>query len=629
MCFIVFFIGIAHLVEFVIPSVRLVVSLNPFHSIVCGIALNSLQDNCTGPQPGLVMSNSGEAPENPGLLLSNSGKALDQPGLLLSNSGKALDQTGKKQYVKQVTGRHNDTELHLAVKKGDLEAVKQLLGNVKSKNGLQSPQADHTVIDIEMGESLPSLVDEVNELGETPLYLAAEQGHLEVLKELLKFAHPETLTKKNRLGYDVLHIAAKQGHIGIVKEILNLQPGLSKTFDLSNATPLISAAIKGHVEVVNELLAKDCQLIEIARSNGKNALHFAARSGYTEIVTALLEKDPHMVRREDRKGQTALHMAAKGANCLEVVKVLLKVDPAIVMMPDKKGNTALHVATRKKREEIVRELLKMQHISVNTLNRSNQTAMDLAEELPYSEAATEIKACLADFGGVRAKGLNQPRDELKKTVSEIKHDVLYQLRQTEKTNKNVNGIAKDLKKLHREGINNATNSVTVVAVLFATVAFAAIFTVPGGNINSGEATVANRASFQIFFVFNAIALFTSLAVVIVQITLVRWETRSQRKVVEVINKLMWLASVCTTVAFVASAYIVVGRHAQWLAFAVTFIGGIIMVSVFGTMTYFIVKFKRSRSFRRLRRSSNSRSSSWNLPSEFSESEIDSHRIYAI
>lgn len=138
-----------------------------------------------------------------------------------------------------------------------------------------------------------------------------------------------------------------------MKEILNLQPGLSKTFDLSNATPLISAAIKGHVEVVNELLAKDCQLIEIARSNGKNALHFAARSGYTEIVTALLEKDPHMVRREDRKGQTALHMAAKGANCLEVVKVLLKVDPAIVMMPDKKGNTALHVATRKKREEVL------------------------------------------------------------------------------------------------------------------------------------------------------------------------------------------------------------------------------------------------------------------------------------
>ncbi|KAH9326409.1 hypothetical protein KI387_006587 [Taxus chinensis] len=591
--------------------------------------LNSLQDNCTGPQPGLVLSNSGKAPVQPGLVLSNSGKALEQPGLLLSNSGKALDQTGKKQYVKQVTGRHNDTELHLAVKKGDLEAVKQILGNIKSKNGSQSPQADHTVIDIEIGEIQSSLVNEVNELGETPLHIAAEQGHLDVLKELLKFAHAETVTKKNRTGYDVLHIAAKQGHIGIVKELLNLEPGLSKTFDLINATPLISAATNGHTEVVNELLAKDCQLIEIARSNGKNALHFAARRGYVEIANALLEKDPHMARRTDRKGQTALHMAVKGANCLEAVKVLLKFDPAIVMLPDRSGNTALHVATRKKREEIVKELLKMRDISVNALNRLHKTAMDLAEGLPYSEAATEIKECLAGFGAVRAKDLNQPRrDELKKTVSEIKHEVYNQLRVTEKTNKNVNGIAKELKKLHREGINNATNSVTVVAVLFATVAFAAIFTVPGGNVSTGEATVANRAAFQIFFVFNAIALFTSLAVVIVQITLVRWETRSQRKVVEVINKLMWLASMCTTVAFVASAYIVVGRHAQWLAISVTFIGGIIMASVFGTMTYFIVKFKRSRSFRR-RKSSNSRgSTSWNLPSEFSESEIDS-RIYAI
>uniref|UniRef100_A0A0C9QTX4 TSA: Wollemia nobilis Ref_Wollemi_Transcript_9892_2283 transcribed RNA sequence n=1 Tax=Wollemia nobilis TaxID=56998 RepID=A0A0C9QTX4_9CONI len=584
--------------------------------------------NCTGSQPGLVLSNSGKALDQTPKVSLQDNCTGSQSGLVLSNSGKALDQTGKKQYVKQVTGRHNDTELHLAVKKGDLEAVKQLLAGVNLKNGLQSPQADQIEIDIEIGEIRSSLVNEVNELAETPLYIAAEQGHLDVLKELLKFARPETLMRKNRTGYDALHIAAKQGHIAIVKELLDFEPNLTKTIDLSNATPLISAATKGHIEVVNELLAKDCQLIGIARSNGKTALHFAARGGYTEIVTVLLEKDPDLARRTDRKGQTALHMAAKGANCLEAVKVLLLVDAAIVMLPDRNGNTALHVATRKKREEIVKELLKMRDISVNALNRSHKTAMDLVEELPYSEAATEIKEYLAGFGAVRAKDLNQPRDELKKTVSEIKHDVYNQLRQTEKTNKNVNGIAKEIRKLHREGINNATNSVTVVAVLFATVAFAAIFTVPGGNINSGEATVANRPSFQIFFIFNAIALFTSLAVVVVQITLVRWETKSQRKVVTVINKLMWLASICTTVAFIASAYIVAGRHLQWLAITVTFIGAIIMIGVLGTMTYFIVKFKRSRSFRKQRRLSNrSEFGSWNLPSEFSESEVD--RIYAI
>lgn len=559
-----------------------------------------------------------------GLNSSQDNVTRAQPSLVLSNSGKALEQTGKKQYVKQVTGRYNDTDLHLAAKKGDLEAVKKLLDGLNSQNSVQNPQAD-----IEMGEIRSCLVDEENELAETPLYIAAEQGHLDVLKELLKFAHPETLAKKNHTGYDVFHIAAKQGHISIVKQLLNHNPDLSKTLDLSNATPLISAATKGHVEVVNELLARDSQLTGIARSNGKNALHLAARSGYTDIVRALLAKDPQMARRTDRKGQTALHMAAKGANCLDVVKELLQVDPAVVMLPDRNGNTPLHVATRKKREEIVKELLKMPDINVNVMNRLHKTAMDLAEELPNSEAASEIKDCLADFGAVRAKDLNRPRDELKKTVSEIHHEVYHQLRQTEKTNKNVNGIAKELKKLHREGINNATNSITVVAVLFATIAFAALFTVPGGYgyTVSGEATVANSALFQIFFISNAFALFTSLAVVVVQITLVRWETKSQRKVVEVINKLMWLASACTTVAFIASAYIVAGRHELWLAITVTLIGGIIMISVLGTMTYFVVKFKRHRSFRK-RKSSNSRgSNSWHLPSEFSESEMD--RIYVL
>ena len=130
---------------------------------------------------------------------------------------------------------------------------------------------------------------------------------------------------------------------------------------------------------------------------------------------------------------------------------------------------------------------------------------------------------------------------------------------------------------------------------FSTIAFAALFTVPGGYGYSvyGEATVANNTLFQIFFISNAFTLFTSLAVVVVQITLVRWETKYQRKVVGVINKFMWLASACITVAFFALAYIVAGCHELWLAIIVTLIGGIIIVGVLGIMTYFLVKLKRN------------------------------------
>lgn len=253
--------------------------------------------------------------------------------------------------------------------------------------------------------------------------------------------------------------------------------------------------------------------------------------------------------------------------------------------------------------QIVNELLLLPETNVNALTRDRKTAMDIAEGLPLSVEITEIRDCLMRNGGVKANELNQTRDELRKTVTEIQKDVHSQLEQTRRTNKNVNGIAKELKKLHREGINNATNSVTVVAVLFATVAFAAIFTVPGGDYNSGTAVVASRTSFKVFFIFNAIALFTSLSVVVVQITVVRGETKSERKVVEVINKLMWLASVCTSVSFVSSSYIVVGRHYAWAAVFVTILGAGVMGGVLGTMTYFVVKYKRIRKVRRKEKSS--------------------------
>ncbi|GJM92633.1 hypothetical protein PR202_ga09119 [Eleusine coracana subsp. coracana] len=349
--------------------------------------------------------------------------------------------------------------------------------------------------------------------------------------------------------------------------------------------------------------------------------------GHIGIVKALLEKDPQLARRNDRKGQTALHMAVKGTNC-DVLRALVDADPAIVMLPDKNGNTALHVATRKKRAEIVTVLLLLPDTHVNALNRDHKTAYDIAEGLPVCEESCEIKDILSQHGALRSRELNQPRDELGKTVKEIKKDVHTQLEQTRRTNKNVHGIAKELRKLHREGINNATNSVTVVAVLFATVAFAAIFTVPGGNDDNGLAVVVQNASFKIFFIFNAVALFTSLAVVVVQITVVRGETKSERRVVEVINKLMWLASVCTTISFIASCYIVLGRHFEWAAILVTLIGGVTMAGVLGTMTYYVVKSKRIRKIRKKEKMSRrSGSSSWYDNTELSDTELN--QVYAL
>ena len=141
------------------------------------------------------------------------------PALVLSNSGKRMDQAGKKKYVKQVTGRHNDTELHLAAQRGDLSAVQQILKDINSQmEGTLSGEE----FDAEVAEIRASIVTEVNELGETALFTAADKGHLDVVKELLKYSSRESIAKKNRSGYDPLHIAAIQGHHGKASQSFTL-----------------------------------------------------------------------------------------------------------------------------------------------------------------------------------------------------------------------------------------------------------------------------------------------------------------------------------------------------------------------------------------------------------------------
>lgn len=174
------------------------------------ISASSKALGVSGSSKALVLSNSGKA-----LVLSNSGKSLvlsnSGKSLVLSNSGKRIDQAGKKKYVKQVTGRHNDTELHLAAGRGDLDAVKQILSEIDAQMTGTLSGAD---FDAEVAEIRAAVVDEVNELGETALFTAAEKGHLDVVKELLQYSTKEGISMKNQSGFDALHIAASKGHQG-------------------------------------------------------------------------------------------------------------------------------------------------------------------------------------------------------------------------------------------------------------------------------------------------------------------------------------------------------------------------------------------------------------------------------
>ncbi|CAH9130305.1 unnamed protein product [Cuscuta epithymum] len=531
----------------------------------------------------------------------------------------------RKKMTKQLTGKREDTVLHSSARAGNIGTIRETIG--KTGGGIE----------------LEELLIKQNSAGETALYVAAEYGYVDLVRELITYYDLAAAGIKAKNGFDALHIAAKQGDLEMVKVLMEAHPELSMTVDMANTTALHTAATQGHIEVVNYLLEIESSLAAIAKSNGKTALHSAARNGHVHVVMAILSKEPSLVTRVDKKGQTALHMAVKGQN-LKVVEVLIHADPLSVNMVDTKGNTTLHVAARKGRAQIVKMLLGQNQMDTRAVNRSGETALDTAGKMGHAD----IEGLLREHGVESARALKpsstatNPARELKQTVSDIKHEVHYQLEHSRQTRRRIQGIAKRLNKMHAEGLNNAINSTTVVAVLIATVAFAAIFTVPGQYVDDpddippghslGEANIAPQAPFMIFFVFDSVALFISLAVVVVQTSVVVIESKAKKKMMAIINKLMWLACVLISVAFLALSFVVVGEHERWLAVVVTIIGTTILATTLGTMCYWVIMHRIESSSIKRNISSVQASRSKSFSGSVSDSELlhnDFKKMYAI
>ncbi|XP_060179159.1 ankyrin repeat-containing protein At5g02620-like [Lycium barbarum] len=527
----------------------------------------------------------------------------------------------EKKRGKESPGKRGDSPLHLAARSGNLGKVKELVGKFDGNSN----------------QGIKDLLSLQNQQGETALYIAAENGHTLIVAEMLKHLDLKVASLVANNGYDAFQVAAKQGHLEVLKELLHLFPNLVMATDSSNSTALHTAAAQGHVDVVNLLLEIDSNLAKIARNNGKTVLHTASRMGHLEIVKSLLNKDPEIGFRTDSKGQSALHMAVKGQN-VDIVLELIKPNPAVLSLEDNKGNRALHIATKKGRPQMVQCLIsQIGSIELNAINKAGETALDIAEKFGMPELVSILKVAGAAHSKDHGKPPNNTK-QLKQTVSDIRHDVQSQLQQSRQTGFRVRKIAKKVKKLHISGLNNAINNATVVAVLIATVAFAAIFTVPGQYVEQrkngfslGEANVANKAAFIIFFLFDSMALFISIAVVVVQTSLVVIEPRAKKLLVFWINRLMWAACLFISVSFISLAYVVVGSKERWLAIFATVIGSTIMITTIGSMCFCVVRHRLEESkMRNIRRAeTNSHSYAMSVASDTELYGESYKRMYAV
>lgn len=188
--------------------------------------------------------------------------------------------------------------------------------------------------------------------GDTPLYLAAVNGHIKSVEVLLEKGADVDLTYSYH-DESPLFGAARVGCLEVVKALLEAGATVDTCSIFSGKFPLYVAAEYGHLEVIKALLKKNASINLELRITDFTALHIAARNGHLEIVKALLENGAN-INNDKKRGETPLYLAAKYDH-LEVVKLLLeeKADINVVV----RDATALSEAVKEGHVQIVKVLL--------------------------------------------------------------------------------------------------------------------------------------------------------------------------------------------------------------------------------------------------------------------------------
>ncbi|KAI5751394.1 hypothetical protein M8J77_007101 [Diaphorina citri] len=275
------------------------------------------------------------------------------------------------------TTKDGNTCAHIAAMQGSVGVIEELMkfdrsGVISARNRVTeatplqlAAEGGHANVVRVLVKAGASCTDE-NKTGFTAVHLAAQNGHNQVLEEMRSSKALNVYSKK--LGVTALHVAAYFGQADTVRELLSHVPGTVKSDPPTGAsflgelgsesgmTPLHLAAYSGNENVVRLLLnSAGVQVDAQTQENGYNPLHLACFGGHVTVVGLLLSRAADLLQSADKNGKTCLHIAATHGH-LQMVEVLLG-QGAEINATDKNGWTPLHCAARAGMFDVVRLLV--------------------------------------------------------------------------------------------------------------------------------------------------------------------------------------------------------------------------------------------------------------------------------
>jgi len=165
--------------------------------------------------------------------------------------------------------------------------------------------------DLDKAKGLIKSVDinETDEYGFTGLHMAAENGHLKIVEELLAAG-----AKLDPLVFDSyllpLHMAINKGHTAIAKLLIEKGAKLDeKSYSGACCAPIHYAILKENQEIFKLLMSKKCDINIPDDINGNSPLFIATTLKQIDTMKALIAAKAD-VNLADWEGKTPAHFAA-------------------------------------------------------------------------------------------------------------------------------------------------------------------------------------------------------------------------------------------------------------------------------------------------------------------------------
>ncbi|PWA42679.1 ankyrin repeat-containing domain, PGG domain protein [Artemisia annua] len=486
----------------------------------------------------------------------------------------------------------------------------------------------------EMLRRAPMLLSMTNRQGETPLFYAARHGKTKIFK----FLHDE-VTRTNQ-GPDlktflirddkstILHlailsrnywmsheIAVRHKHLIAEKdedEMTPLQLLSCRPLDISSANffkRLVYNAIDPNVDDTSRMLSP---LKKMRKEKFKSEWAM-------KLIKLLVKEDTSWEKTESRLGKhrAKFHQYGKNSSatqleeiaeslarlphtplllatkygCTQVVEEILEFYPQAIEHIDQDGRNILHIAILYRNHKVFDLVVNTKYAKERLRGKIDNDANTLLHMV--GEEAADVKADIKD----PAHALQDNMKLFKKVANICTTLDSMKLNSKSKTaeqlfNENNNQRRTEAKEWM---IENAKNY-TVVAVLIATVAFAAEYTVPGGPDKSGQPVLKEKPLFFVFTIADAASLSAALTAVIMFLNIITSTYRFKDFETRIILKLnfglflLMVSVAMMMVAFAATLVLTISSGRKWTDIT------LYVISFFPVIVFLYTYFQRSIDF---------------------------------